>query len=395
MSPNPNRRLCLQQLGAWLAAAGAAGPALASAQGGATRGDGDAPPAQVLAMAWRPGAAAADDADPQAHRIGLLQLDWAGRQARWAGVHAVPSRPHGLLADGRGGYVAVAARAGDWLVHVPADPAEPPRWCRPGQDEGSPRSLNGHLLFSADGRWLFGTETDRRDGSAWLVRRDAHSLRTDSAWPLPGLDAHQLLPDAQDGSLLVAMGGIARDARGRKRALQDMAPALLRVDARDGRVSGRWTLPDARLSLRHMAWSVDGERRLLGIALQAEHDEPDRRRQAPLLALWDGQALTLPLPHGGEGAGYAGDICAGPGGSFLLSAQRSGRALLWHPDAPDALIGLAELKEVCALGHWRDAGGLGLLMSAARGVARWQAGRAHMLPWPEVLAADNHLALPL
>ena len=53
------------------------------------------------------------------------------------------------------------------------------------------------------------------------------------------------------------------------------------------------------------------------------------------------------------------------------------------------------LKEVCALGSWRDARGMGMLMGAGRGLARWQAGEAQMLPWPEMLAPDNHLALLL
>jgi len=35
------------------------------------------------------------------------------------------------------------------------------------------------------------------------------------------------------------------------------------------------------------------------------------------------------------------------------------------------------------------------LMGAGRGLARWQAGEAQMLPWPEMLAPDNHLALLL
>jgi hypothetical protein len=38
---------------------------------------------------------------------------------------------------------------------------------------------------------------------------------------------------------------------------------------------------------------------------------------------------------------------------------------------------------------------MGMLMGAGRGLARWQAGEAQMLPWPEMLAPDNHLALLL
>ena len=54
---------------------------------------------------------------------------------------------------------------------------------------------------------------------------------------------------------------------------------------------------------------------------------------------------------------------------------------------------MGELKEVCALSGWRDANGAGLLMGAGRGLARWHANQARMLPWPETLAPDNHIAL--
>lgn len=380
------RRQTLAQLAAFFTAL----PALSAARAA------NAPPAptQTLATAWRRGAAAAADDDPQAHCLGLLQLDWAAGRSRWRRTLTLPSRAHGLLPDGRGGCYAVATRPGDWLLHLPADDAAPPQWLHPGTDEASPRSLNGHLLPSGDGRWLYSTETARADGSAWLVRRDAGTLRTDRAWPLPGVDAHQMLLDGDGASVLVAVGGIPRDARGRKIDPERMAPALLRVDGERGTVLQRWTLADRRLSIRHMAWSHGGEQRLLGLALQAEHDDPARRRRAPLLAVWNGRELALPQEAGtGEGDGYVGDICAGPGGSFLLSAQRSGRALLWHPDAPAELLRLAELQQVCPLQSWHDERGVGLLMGAARGVARWQAGAAHMLPWPELLAPDNHMAL--
>ena len=59
-------------------------------------------------------------------------------------------------------------------------------------------------------------------------------------------------------------------------------------------VQQRWALEDPRLSVRHMAWSVDGDQRLLGIALQAQHDERQERRNAPMIAVWDGSTLTLP-----------------------------------------------------------------------------------------------------
>lgn len=355
-----------------------------------------APASQHLALAWRSGSVLSDGqaSAGSADHVGVAMLDWQAGQIRLLRSMKVPGRAHGLVADGRGGFYAVATRPGDWIIHIDADAARAPLLLNPGRDESSPRTLNGHLMLSADGRWLFSTETDARSGLGWIARRDAQTLRCEAAWPSHGLDPHQLLPDELNETLLVANGGIPRNAAGRKQSLELMDPCLVRLDAQDGRLLDRWQLPDKRLSLRHLAWSHDDAGRLLGVGLQAEHDSAEARRAAPLLAVFDGQKLSLPT-RAAEGAGYAGDITAGPGGSFLLSAQKAGRGLLWHPDAPAELLRLAELREICALVSWRDADGeSGLLMAAAAGVARWHAGDgAHMLAWPEALAPDNHAAL--
>lgn len=355
-----------------------------------------APSRQTLAMAWRKGAKAAPDDDPRAHQLGLIELDWQAGQARWLRRIDLPSRAHGLTADGRGGFYAVAARPGDWLLQLGANADADARWLRPSRDETSgrhgaaQRSLNGHLLLSPDGRSLYATETDTRDGSGWVTLRDADSLHTLAAWPSHGVDPHQLLFTPDGTGLMVANGGIPRTPGGRKHSLERMAPSLARLDAASGALQGQWRLDDPRLSLRHMAWAVGENTALLGIGLQAEHDSASARREAPLLALWDGQALRLPSRDAG-GAGYAGDICAGPGGGFMLSAQKAGRGLLWHPQAAAELITVAELQEICALSHWSDDSGIGLLMCAGRGVARWHSqGGARMLAWPEAIAPDNH-----
>jgi hypothetical protein len=135
-----------------------------------------------------------------------------------------------------------------------------------------------------------------------------------------------------------------------------MDPSLVRLHPHSGALLRQWRLDDPRQSIRHLAWSlpvaadVRGPARasLLGIALQAEHDDPARRRDAPLLALWDGQDLRL-ANRTVDGAGYAGDIAPGTGGSFIVSSQRSHEGLLWHPDAPERWIPIAKLTEPCAL----------------------------------------------
>jgi hypothetical protein len=90
-------------------------------------------------------------------------------------------------------------------------------------------------------------------------------------------------------------------------------------------------------------------------------------------------------------SGYAGDIAAGPGGGFVLSGQRVGKGVLWHPDAPEQLFSVAELKEICALSTPTSGSRDGILMGSESGVAHWHPrNKARMLAWPSALTLDNH-----
>ncbi len=131
----------------------------------------------------------------------------------------------------------------------------------------------------------------------------------------------------------------------------------------------------------------------MGIGLQAEHDEPTLRRDAPALALWRDAEISLPTADA-QAAGYVGDIAAGPAGGFFLSAQKASRGLWWHPRAARTLTKVAELTEVCALATWPTATGDGVLLGSARGVALWHPTREpRMLPWPMPMLPDNHWVL--
>lgn len=86
-------------------------------------------------------------------------------------------------------------------------------------------------------------------------------------------------------------------------------------------------------------------------------------------------------------AGYAGDIAAAPGGGFVVSAQKAGRALGWQPRDVRALTRMAELTEVCAVASHDG----GVLLASAPGLAFWHPARpARMLPWPRPMRPDNH-----
>ncbi|WP_043650447.1 DUF1513 domain-containing protein [Chitinilyticum litopenaei] len=339
----------------------------------------------LIGASWR-GPNAGD-----AYYAGVLEADWRARTLRIRYAVPLPGRAHALLAEPEPelGLLVLAARPGKWLLRC-NDRGEIVQHFDVAAE--SAHRLNGHAVYSEDGRRLFCTETDSRDGKGRIGVRDARSLAMLTTWDTGGIDPHQLLPDAA-GNLLVANGGAPRTASDAKHDLQRMAPSLVRLETGAGRRLGQWTLPDPRLSLRHLAWGLPDAAglRYLGIAIQAEHDSRAERARAPVLAVFDGERLWTPA-GGNDGVGYSGDIVTACDGGFALSSNQAGKVLLWRPGLPDKLEQIVDFKESYALAHWPgpQASG-GVMVATAFGLVRWHPqAQPAFLAWPEPMALDNH-----
>lgn len=303
-------------------------------------------------------------------------------------VHAaleVPSRAHGVCPLADGSIVAVARRPGDWLVRWgPAQAQATPLWHWQTADSHFPdRTFNGHVLagmpgtVGTDGERLYTTETDVETGASVVGVRHARTLEKLAEWPTHGIDAHELIWDLHSPggpTLLVANGGVptAPETGRAKRDMHRMNSSLVRLNATTGSLMGQWRLEDARLSLRHLAWSPDGK--TLGIALQAEHDAAADRLAAPVHARFDGQTLytsaVLPASQANTGLslqGYGGSIVTAPQG-WAVSCSRAG-CVAWF-DLQGQLTTRMALSEVCALASTADAQG---------GSTLWAAGQDHSL----------------
>ncbi|MBT9594559.1 MAG: DUF1513 domain-containing protein [Vitreoscilla sp.] len=323
-----------------------------------------------LAAAW-------DDASGR-HFIG--RLAWPGSALGAVRVLAsieVPTRAHGLLVEPDGAVLAVARRPGEWLLRWHADAPGATRW----QVAEPDRRFNGHLLREAGSGHLISVETDLASGHSVLAVRDGQGLAVRDEWPVAGIDAHELLQDA-DGSLLLAVGGVpSLPESGRvKRGLPAMASALLRLDACDGHEVGRWELGDARLSMRHLARHAGGA---IGIALQAEHDAAEAKAAAPVLAWFDGSRLRVGEQPSAL-AGYGGSIVATAEG-FAIGAPRAGGIARWCADG--RWLGLDPLAEACAISATPSGG-----WCAGGAVAARRDDLASPVPLPP-MRLDNHWVL--
>jgi hypothetical protein len=332
----------------------------------------------TLAAAWQAGTG---------YRVGILTQDAAGG-LRIAAALEVPTRAHGLLRESAGTLLAVARRPGDWLLRWNRDGrALAWRWIEPR------RAFSGHALASDDGRTLYTTEADLDTGAGLIGVRNAATLEKFAEWPTHGIDAHELIRDAShDDRLMVANGGVpTQPETGRaKRDLDRMDSSLVCLDAGTGAPIGQWRLNDRRLSLRHLAWGKGASGPILGVALQAEHDDRDVRFNAPVLALFDGRSLrsvaaAIPL------AGYGGDIAAS-GTTFAVSCPRAPGVVLHGVDG--AFRKLVPLDEACALvtttaGIWAGGRHAAVTWRASGGVSGSPAGvlASHAVP---DLRLDNH-----
>ncbi|MCX8017140.1 MAG: DUF1513 domain-containing protein [Rhodocyclaceae bacterium] len=337
----------------------------------------------IVGAAWR----GPKPTDP--YFAGALEADWETRSLTIRYAVPLPTRPHGLIAEEDGGLTILAVRPGAWLLRCDGA-GKIVRQVRL-EDEGETR-LGGHAIVAADGKRLFATGTDFKTGQGRLLVRERESLKKLDEWATHGIDPHQLLTDGT-GHLLVANGGVPRTHEDRKVDLERMDSSLVRIDAENGRLLGQWRLDDRRLSMRHLAWNRDPREdgALLGIAMQAEHAEAQKRAAAPVLAVFDGERLIVPTTAN-DGVGYCGDIAPAHRGGFVVSSNQSGQALLWHPGIPEKLQPVVKMQEAYALAPWHGPGrGGGVLVATAWGLGRWHPEAPPLLlPWPQPMALDNH-----
>lgn len=292
-----------------------------------------------LAATWAMGAG---------HHVGTLRVQEGGLTVQ--AQLAVPTRAHGLSRESSDVMLSVARRPGDWLLrwHLGGKPLT---WCwvEPG------RAFNGHALHSPDGLRVYTTETDLETGAGWIAVRDSRTLRKLQDWPTGGQDPHEMSwwPGAEGRRLIVANGGMATwPETGRQKVVLDqMDSSLAVIETERGRLDGQWRLADRRLSLRHLAWHRHGPLPVLGIALQAEHDQPAEKAAAPVLALWDGKQLRTAPSDATPLAGYGGAISAIPEG-FAVSAPKAHAVGLWRADGQ--WIGAVSAAQACALAEEAD-----------------------------------------
>jgi hypothetical protein len=282
----------------------------------------------------------ADAAAPRSTDTPKVLTAWMHGEQSWAGIWtpgqtprgvALPARAHQLLVlAGAAGTapqaLVMARRPGEYLLRMDPLRGKALQWHTMEDD----RYLGGHAALATNGRTFFTTETDGDTGQGLIAERDLRTLEKLREFPSGGIGPHALLLEPA-GTLVVANGGILNlpETGRRKLNIGRMDSNLTRLDVSSGQVLAQYRLDDPYLSLRHLAFAPDGT---LGIALQAEHPQPQDRQAAPALALLLGNSLRAvgwaPGQAPAKWDGYAGDVCCADN-RFWVSAPHAGWLASW------------------------------------------------------------------
>lgn len=257
----------------------------------------------------------------------------------------MPARAHDLtLSPDSNHLLCMARRPGKYLSVIDTSHGQ----VITQQTAAKGRHFCGHACFSADGRYLLTTENAYDEAYGVIGVRDVnHGYQQVTEWNAHGIGPHQLSLSANGEHVIVAIGGIQTHPNsGREKLnLETMQSALVYLDAKNGDLIARYTLPESTrsLSIRHMAVAKDG---LVGLAFQ---DQDDFSQHNTLVGFHQfGQSIQ---PQAAESTiqyqmrGYCASIAADvSGGWFAVTSPRGNLITLWN-GATQSCINFASLRD--------------------------------------------------
>ncbi|MGI9507458.1 MAG: DUF1513 domain-containing protein, partial [Geminicoccaceae bacterium] len=247
-----------------------------------------------------------------------------------------PTRQHLVVFARRPGRFAVVIDDDEGVALYRIDPA-------PG------RHFYGHGVFSADGRTLFATENNYESGQGVVGLYDASErYQRLGEYPTHGIGPHELILMPDGKTLAIANGGIrTHPERGRaKLNIDTMSSSLVFVDVAGGNHLDQAGLPQAQLSIRHLALLRDGK---VAIAMQYEGSRQD---QVPLTAIHDGATIkTLHAPNEIQlrMRHYGGSVAVDQTGRLIAVSAPRGNLVTFWDGAEGRYLTSTELQDGCGV----------------------------------------------
>jgi hypothetical protein len=156
------------------------------------------------------------------------------------------------------------------------------------------RYMQGHGCYSADGKWLYCTESSISSGEGKITVRDAVTLEQVNEFNSYGIGPHEILLMPDGHTLVVANGGLLTHPDSGRKVLNlaTMRSSLTYIDSRNGDLISEHVLAEAKASIRHIAVASDGT---VAIGLQIQREAMSNNKLTPLAAIHKPGQSLIPL----------------------------------------------------------------------------------------------------
>ncbi len=328
----------------------------------------------------------------RADHMGRYYFTAADNKGRVMFGIALPGRGHGVTFSPDQQYAAIfARRPGDFLyvVNLYSGKVEHRLYSK------AQRHFFGHGVYSHDGRWLYTTENNLATDQGVIAVRDAHNrYKQVNEFPTHGIGPHELRLMSNGDTLVIANGGIkTRPETGRSKLnLDSMQPSLAYINRHDGKLLGRYMLPEAlhKNSIRHLAVNADDT---VCMGLQYQGNANDRpllvamHQAGKELMLLDTPPAILERMHN-----YCGSVVADKSGHiFAVSSPRGGLVTFWSAETL-AFLGHTDISDGCGIAATRRPGEF-IISSGDGTLLRYSAvsHQGEILQHPSRARWDNHM----
>lgn len=249
--------------------------------------------------------------------------------------HSGCSRPVGnqlVFFERRPGwsFYVLDTRTGSRLHHIEAAPGE---------------HFVGHGVFSPDGRWLYATASRYEPGEGIVAVFDAEqNYQRVNTFELAGIGPHQITLHPDGETLAVALGGILThpDYDRLKLNLDTMAPALILMNRRSGKIIGRLNPSHHQQSLRHLDIHPSGK-----VYVAYQHQGPRHESPALLARLDDNRLQEIRFDEETQAAlaNYIASVIAHPENDLVAAASPVGGTAVIFQGSTGKLLAKASIPD--------------------------------------------------
>jgi len=259
-------------------------------------------------------------------------------------------RGHGLCQNpiNQQQVVMLARRPGTLavVVNVISGEVEKSFHCAPN------RNMQGHAVFSGDGKFIFNAEADSITGEGKITVRESTNFKLVNEFNSHGIGPHELAFMPDDSTLVVANGGLlTRPTTGRTvHNYPAMRSTLAYINSKNGQLLSEHTVAASKASIRHLDVAADGT---VAIAMQVQRDAMNNNQLVSLAGIHkpgkEIQTLSAPEPLMIKLNDYMGSVKINQQHRVAaFSSPRGDMAMFWHLDTLE-LLAHHEFHDVCGL----------------------------------------------